>query len=739
MTPTINLQWQRIIGTALLDRLVSLQVLSDGSVVVAGHTNADPLSAAPGDLECFIALFSPEGALRWSETFGTANDDQLKALALSADGGIVAVGSTWGTFLGQTNYGGVDSFVVKFDANGKLLWVRQFGSTQEDITSGVSVATDGTIWVAGQTRGGLGGQHNAGGSDGFVVALSSAGDIQRTALLGTNAEDNVTAIISTIDGSILVAGGTWQSLQGRAYNGGGDAYVAKLSTHGEIQWTRLFGSGAFDTATSLGIASDGAIYVAGITTGTLEGQTISGGQDMFVMRLTPEGERQWLRQLGSKATDAVTSLVVLSDNSVMLGGYTLGQLDNPWSYGGSDLALVSYNSLGALQWTYQFGSTADDTLFALGRLGATGLYVAGETAGSLGRDQPLGQTDGFVSRFDLPFKTPTITLKAQQAQANEGTSIRFDIQTTNMSVGSTLEYKILGVTSEDIGGAALGGTVTIDALGQAFIVLYLAADQLAEGTESLSVVLAEHIQTVSIIDSSVGFVPKSFGIRFEGASYRLVDWLDPSAHPDGSLATVVRYETGWDESFRKNAAALLSWHQQNPLGNQSLRGLSIFDALTAIERGLQSEQQLSFIELTALIADCEVLNGELKFDRNFLTSSASPTDRIAPTLVSISPPANATVGLEPLQWTLSFSEPIALGSVKASIVSNHPGLVVQMSTNASTLKASVEGFVYASSYYRLVIPEGVVLDLSGNRFAGGVFEVSTVGTPPPSFDPPPST
>lgn len=308
-----------------------------------------------------------------------------------------------------------------------------------------------------------------------------------------------------------------------------------------------------------------------------------------------------------------------------------------------------------------------------------------------------------------------------------------------MSVGSTLEYKILGVTSEDIGGAALGGTVTIDALGQAFIVLYLAADQLAEGTESLSVVLAEHIQTVSIIDSSVGFVPKSFGIRFEGASYRLVDWLDPSAHPDGSLATVVRYETGWDESFRKNAAALLSWHQQNPLGNQSLRGLSIFDALTAIERGLQSEQQLSFIELTALIADCEVLNGELKFDRNFLTSSASPTDCIAPTLVSISPPANATVGLEPLQWTLSFSEPIALGSVKASIVSNHPGLVVQMSTYASTLKASVEGFVYASSYYRLVIPEGVVLDLSGNRFAGGVFEVSTVGTPPPSFDPPPST
>ena len=736
--PLPSAQWQRLIGTTLLDRVIALDVFSDGSVVVAGHSNADPARGGSGDFDCFITLLGPDGSVRWSKNFGSSDDDQLKAVALAADGSIIAIGTTWGSVSGQARLGGIDSFAIKFSSTGEPMWVRQFGSPQEDLVSSLSVRPDGSMLIAGQTRGEWSGQSNLGGSDGFVLALSSDGTLLWSKLFGTRAEDGVSAIETLADGSALIAGGTWDALGGRAYSGGGDAFIAKLSANGQVQWTRVFGSGAFDTATALQASADGtAIYVAGNTTGTMEGQTSFGGQDIFIARFTTEGERQWIRQLGSSSTDAVSSLVTYPDEAVLLGATTAGRVQGATSAGGNDLVLASYSGLGALQWSYQFGSPADETLQSLGRVGSTTLYVAGETSGPWGGNQALGQVDGFVSKYDLAFKAASVVLKAPPPQASEGSSVRFEIQTTNYANGATLGYEVRGVSSADISGVALIGRVTINANGQAALLLNLAADGLTEGIERLTLVIADQSQSVNIIDSSVGTLPKHFGVRFDGKVSTIINWLDTASHPDLRYAAEIRSDLGWHDAFVANASALLRWHQQSPQGNPSLSGLSITDALGALDRGLQSDQQINYIDLMASIADCEVVNGTLNFDQNFLTSSASPADKTAPTLLSITPSVNTTVALESLRWTLTFSEPIVLGPARASLVSNRAGLSLDVQSVGTTLKASVVGAISPSSYYRLVIPEGLVADLAGNRYEGGTFEVSTVGVPPPAVDPPP--
>jgi Ca2+-binding RTX toxin-like protein len=68
-------------------------------------------------------------------------------------------------------------------------------------------------------------------------------------------------------------------------SGGVDAFVTKYNTDGTKVWTKLLGSSVNDYAYSLTTGSDGAIYVAGYTSGNLNGQVNSGIYDAFVIKL----------------------------------------------------------------------------------------------------------------------------------------------------------------------------------------------------------------------------------------------------------------------------------------------------------------------------------------------------------------------------------------------------------------------------------------------------------------------
>ena len=47
----------------------------------------------------------------------------------------------------------------------------------------------------------------------------------------------------------------------------------------EFEWTKLLGTVSYDSAYALTTGLDGSIYIAGETTGDLDGQTNSGNND----------------------------------------------------------------------------------------------------------------------------------------------------------------------------------------------------------------------------------------------------------------------------------------------------------------------------------------------------------------------------------------------------------------------------------------------------------------------------
>ena len=97
------------------------------------------------------------------------------------------------------------------------------------------------------------------------------------------------------------------------------------------------------------VDSSDNIYVTGSTSGGLDGNTNSGIHDIFLVKYNSSGVKQWTKQLGTSSTDVGNGVTVDSSDNIYVTGLTSGGLDGNTNSGGYDLFLVKYNSDGVLQ------------------------------------------------------------------------------------------------------------------------------------------------------------------------------------------------------------------------------------------------------------------------------------------------------------------------------------------------------------------------------------------------------
>ena len=99
---------------------------------------------------------------------------------------------------------------------------------------------------------------------------------------------------------------------------------------------------------------------------------------------------------------------------------------------------------------------------------------------------------------------PTYNVNASSASFNEGSTATFTLSTINVAAGTGVAYTISGVSSADVVGGALSGSVNVRSDGQATISIPIAADNLTEGTETLTVTAQGKSASVAINDTSTG-------------------------------------------------------------------------------------------------------------------------------------------------------------------------------------------------------------------------------------------
>jgi hypothetical protein len=144
------------------------------------------------------------------------------------------------------------------------------------------------------------------------------------------------------------------------------------------------------------------VYVAGDTTGGLDGNTLTGTRDFFVTKYNSSGVKQYTRQLGvaGKATVG-RSVATDASGNVYVAGDTTGGLDGNTLTGTYDFFVTKYNSSGVKQYTRQLGVAGKATASQSVATDASGnVYVAGDTAGGLDGNTLTGTQDFFVTKYN---------------------------------------------------------------------------------------------------------------------------------------------------------------------------------------------------------------------------------------------------------------------------------------------------------------------------------------------------
>jgi len=142
-----------------------------------------------------------------------------------------------------------------------------------------------------------------------------------TQLLVSSSSEGPLALTTGADGSIYMAGCTAGSVDGQASAGGGDKFLQKYNTDGSKAWTQLVGSGPVRyNSVALTTGADGAIYMAGYTGGSMDGQANAGGYDAFITKYYPDGKKAWTRLLGSSSDDFARSLTTGADGAIYMAG-----------------------------------------------------------------------------------------------------------------------------------------------------------------------------------------------------------------------------------------------------------------------------------------------------------------------------------------------------------------------------------------------------------------------------------
>ena len=333
--------WVQSIGGSLVDRGYAVATDKNGNAYVTGHYQSNDAVVDghtlpnAGDYDIFIAKYAPDGKLAWIRTAGGKGYDYGHAIVVDGNGDVVVAGGLGGdAIFGETALNnGRSLFCAKYDANGKLLWVR--GTSGKTGGSGHGVAVDAAnhIYVGGS----CGGEGAFGdvkitvkSSAAIVAKLTPAGDVEWATVTPGTPSAGIHEIAADGEGRVWVAGmfkGSF-TIGADSFQSAGekdnDGFVAHYNSKGEIQWARQLHGPATDYC--LGVATDGkgTCFVTGefSETATFGGKTLTtlGATDIFTAALDLQGATSWLVQTGGAKGDNAYTMVYQPDGHLIISG-----------------------------------------------------------------------------------------------------------------------------------------------------------------------------------------------------------------------------------------------------------------------------------------------------------------------------------------------------------------------------------------------------------------------------------
>jgi len=304
----------------------------------------------------FLLVFTSFLSLnaQWAIIYGGTGSDSAYSIQQTNDGGYIVAGET-----NSFGAGGSDVWILKLTSSGDIEWQKTYGGIVDDCAWSIQQTGDGGYIVAGET-----GSFGARDKDIWILKLSSTGAIEWQRTYGGSEWETDPSIQQTNDGGYIVVGHT------ESFGvGGADIWILKLSSAGDIEWQRTYGAGEQEYAPSIQQTSDGGYIVAG--------HTYSVGVEMWgywILKLSPEGDIGWQKTYGWSTFDKPNSIQQTSD-----GGYIVIGETSSFGAGSSDIWILKLSSDGDIEWQKTYGGTSYDEALSIQQTNDGGYIVAGST------------------------------------------------------------------------------------------------------------------------------------------------------------------------------------------------------------------------------------------------------------------------------------------------------------------------------------------------------------------------
>lgn len=331
---------------------------------------------------------------------------------------------SFGTYT-LTNKGNYDFFIVKYNSTGNVMWAKSGGGIYDDTGLSVTADNSGNAIITGYYYSPLlvAGSYtltNAGVGDIFVIKYDASGNEILVKNIGGSFDDNGNGVTTDSAGNIFVCGFfTSPSLTIDSYtltnSGNSDAFVCKLNSAGNVIWATNFSGGGNDAANNITSDPQGNCYITGhfyssvLSIGSLS-LTSAGSSDIFTVKLAANGNETWANSAGGSLNDAGYGVASdASGNTYVTGNFLSSTLTanshTLMNAGNYDMALIKYNNAGNAMWIQSGKGIFDETGLSVACEGQNSIYVTGHfhspsiTLNTFTLNN-AGVGDGYLAKYD---------------------------------------------------------------------------------------------------------------------------------------------------------------------------------------------------------------------------------------------------------------------------------------------------------------------------------------------------
>ena len=168
----------------------------------------------------------------------------------------------------------------------------------------------------------------------------------------------------SFDGGVVIAGFSTTFSQ----NSNWDAWVVKTDSDGNGQWSQNYGKAGREVFYSASQASAEEYIFAGYST------SFGRKEDFYIVKTNRNGKVIWEKAFGGPDNDAAFDIITTSDGNFAVTGYTYS-----YGLGGRDLWVIKLSQEGEVLWETNFGKYYNDMGYAIKETNDGGLVVVGYT------------------------------------------------------------------------------------------------------------------------------------------------------------------------------------------------------------------------------------------------------------------------------------------------------------------------------------------------------------------------